>query len=399
MLLPGAFDPLLAFMKANTPGVFPAAVVMVAQGGKTVFHQACGFLDPDKNERPAQLETLFDLASLTKLFTAVAFMRLVEVGHTGLDEPVGQVIPEFSGIRAVGPGEDPILKIATPPEARFAGYPVNLDSITFRQLLTHTAGLAPWRSIFQVGGNPVPTPLPHQVRPEVRGRRIAAVSTYDFASPPGVHILYSDLGFILLGEALARLEGKDLESCLQDLIFEPLGLHNTVFNPLAKGFSPNGIAPTEVCAWRGRRLLGEVDDENAAGLGGVSGHAGLFSTAREVAKLGQLFLPSGGSTARHILQPATLVEMGREHAALEGLRRGLAWMLWTPENCSCGSRFGPNSFGHTGFTGTSLWIDPDRELLVAALTNRVYYGRDPGGIQAFRPRLHDLIAHIISEEG
>jgi len=396
---PDAFEPLRAFLNASTPAVFPAAVVLVIQGGRTLFHQAFGFLDPDENKRPAQLETLFDLASLTKLFTAVAFMRLVEAGRVGLDTPVGQVLPEFNGTRVVGPGEDPILKIVTPPEARFAGQPVDLAGITFWHLLTHTAGLAPWRSLYQVGSNPAPIPLPHQVSAVVRAQRMAAVSSYDFASLPGARILYSDLGLILLGEALARLAGRDLESCLQTLVIEPLGLHNTIFNPLAKGISPYAIAPTEVCAWRGRRLVGEVDDENAAGLGGVSGHAGLFSTAGDVAHLGQLFLPASGPAERKILQPATLAEMTRQQVQGEGLRRGLAWVLWTPEGCSCGSRFGPNSFGHTGFTGTSLWIDPQRELLVVALTNRVYHGRDQRNIAAFRPRLHDLIASIITQQG
>jgi len=135
--------------------------------------------------------------------------------------------------------------------------------------------------------------------------------------------------------------------------------------------------------------------ENAASLGGISGHAGLFSTAAEVALLGQLYLRQGKWNNRHLLSSETVAAMTMEQTALDGQRRGLAWVLWTPQNCTCGGAFGPRSFGHTGFTGTSLWVDPERDLLVVALTNRVYHGRDPAAISQFRPRLHDLVVNAL----
>ena len=394
MLPEARFAPLLEFLHAQVPAVFPAAAVLVAWRGQTVFHAAVGWLDHSVHSLPAEVSTRFDLASLTKLFTSAAFMRLVDAGQVTLDAPVSATLPEFSGRRVVGPGEDPLRKLATPADPRYAGQPVDLAQITFRHLLTHTAGLAPWRSIYAVAGNPGPVPFPYTVSPALRSQRISAVAAYDFAAPPGRHILYSDLGFILLGEAVARLYGQDLETSLRALVFEPLGLVSVVYNPLEKGLSPQSLAPTEICTWRGRRLLGEVDDENAAGLGGVAGHAGLFATVQDLARLGQACRPG-----TPFLQPATLAEMTRPQVELDGLRRGLGWLLWTPTDCSCGSGFSPQSFGHTGFTGTSLWIDPQRDLLVATLTNRVYHGRQyPTSILAFRPALHDRIIQLIDSQ-
>jgi CubicO group peptidase (beta-lactamase class C family) len=178
-------------------------------------------------------------------------------------------------------------------------------------------------------------------------------------------------------------------------LFQPLGLARTGFNPLAAGIPAGQVAPTERCDWRGRRLSGEVDDENAASLGGISGHAGLFSTAAEVARLGQLYLRQGEWQGAQLLSGETVAGMVGEQVSLNGLRRGLAWVLWTAQDCACGAAFGRRSFGHTGFTGTSLWIDPQRELLVVALTNRVYHGRDPLAIQRFRPRLHELAVSAV----
>jgi CubicO group peptidase (beta-lactamase class C family) len=217
------------------------------------------------------------------------------------------------------------------------------------------------------------------------------VYAYELASPPREQILYSDLGFILLGASLERLSGLPLESCLRELVFAPLGLEAITFNPLAKGIPREAVAPTEICGWRGRRLWGEVDDENAAALGGAAGHAGLFATAAEVAGLGQVYLDRVKSRGREFLTPETALEITREQVRQDGLRRGLAWVLQTAEACSCGRLFSASSFGHTGFTGTSLWVDPARELVVALLTNRVYYGRANTSIQEFRPWLHDQV--------
>jgi len=383
-------------MRGALGAVFPAAALIVARGGGVVLHRAYGFLDPETRECPAHTACLFDLASVTKLFTATAFMTLVENGRVSLDTSVAEVLPEFTGVRPIGPTEDPLSKEPVPTDPAFSGEDVDATHVTFWHLLTHTSGLAAWRSLYRENEEASAPPLPHQVSRDLRKRRIAAIhERYGFAYPPGSRMVYSDLGVILLGEAVARLYGGHLESAIQDAVLRPLGLRDTSFNPLAENTSMARIVPTEFCAWRRRRCIGEVHDENAASLGGVAGHAGLFSTAWDVSVLGQTYLNQGRYGDARILSAEAAAEMTRTHVNFDDNPRGLGWLQRSQGWSSSGRKFGPRSYGHTGFTGTSLWIDPDRELVVALLTNRVYYGRDPEGIVGFRPRLHDAVVEAL----
>jgi len=390
-------------MQSGVGCIFPAAVLHVRQGGTTIFERAYGYLDPETGHRPTQAGSLFDLASLTKLFTATTFIRLVEAGRVTLTTPVAEVLPEFAGRRPIGPSEDPLASATIPPDPQFAGQEVDAGTVTFWHLLTHTSGLAAWRSLYreEAGSREQETgvPLPHLVPAELRARRIGAIyRQYGFAYPPGARVVYSDLGFILLGEAIAHLAGVPLEVYLRRAVLEPLGLRKTTYNPLAHGFSPEEIVPTELCAWRHRRCMGEVHDENSASLGGVAGHAGLFSTAAEVAALGQLYLDGGVYNGVRLLAPETVAEMVRVQVGGDEDPRGLGWHQRSADYASSGHGFSPRSFGHTGFTGTSLWVDPDRELVVALLTNRVYYGRDPQPIMDLRPRLHDAVITNLADQ-
>jgi CubicO group peptidase (beta-lactamase class C family) len=361
--------------------VFPAAQVHIRHRGQTVFARAYGYLDPETRERPAQLDTLFDLASVTKLFVVTAFMTLVEAGEVGLDQPVSTVLPEFSGERPIRPYEDP-LKLGQFVEVVTESGNVDAGQITFRHLLTHTSGLPAWRPIWQ------------QATAEI-GRKMA-LGTH-FAYRPGMRTVYSDVGLILLGMAIERLSGQGLEQAVRQRVTAPLGLGRTGYLPIVgrraldapEALAPSNIAPTELCRWRGRRIVGEVHDENAASLGGVAGHAGLFSTADEVALFGQSFL----SAAR--LRPDTVAEMTRLQAQDGAVRRGLGFALWSPDPEASGNAFSQSAYGHTGFTGTSVWIDPERELIVACNTNRVYFGRDADGILAFRVALHRAIVQLL----
>ena len=386
-------------MRDGLDTVFPAAALLVARHGRVVFDRPYGFLDPETRQRPARSDSLFDLASVAKLFTATAFMTLVEAGRVGLDTPVGDVLLEFKGVRPIGPTEDPLTKVPVPADPTYAGQEVDTRQVTFWHLLTHTSGLAAWRSLYRENGEAGDAvPMPHDVPAEKRARRVAAIhGLYGFAYPPGQHMVYSDLGLILLGEAVARLTGTLLEACVQQRVLEPLGLTHTTYNPLACGVPAERIVPTDFCAWRQRRCIGEVHDENAASLGGVAGHAGLFGTAWEVAVLGQTFLNGGSYGNARILSPDTVTEMTRVHVDFEDNPRGLGWLRRSHGWSSSGRWFSPRSYGHTGFTGTSLWIDPDRALLVVLLTNRVYYGRDSEGIVDFRPRLHDAVAEALRQ--
>ncbi len=384
-------------MRGGLDSVFPAAALLVARHGGVVFHRAYGYLDPATRHRPTQMASLFDLASVTKLFTVTAFMTLVEAGRVSLDTPLTNVLTEFSGVRPIGPTEDPLTRTPLPADPAFAGQEVDAQEVTFWHLLTHTSGLAAWRSLYRENDEQDDdVPLPHRVSAEKRARRVAAIhQRYGFAYPPGQRVVYSDLGIILLGEAVACLAGTSLEAYVRQAVLEPLGLIRTTYNPLAHGVPPGWIVPTEFCAWRQRRCVGEVHDENAASLGGVAGHAGLFSTAWEVAVLGQTCLSGGSLGGTRILSPQTVSEMTRVQVNLADNPRGLGWARRSQEWSTSGRLFGPRSYGHTGFTGTSLWVDPDRALVVVLLTNRVYYGRDPAGITDFRPRLHDAVVEAI----
>jgi serine-type D-Ala-D-Ala carboxypeptidase len=374
--MPHDFSAVDVVIRVALERVFPSAQVVVLHTGQVQFAASYGWLDPETRRQPVNADTLFDLASVTKLFTVTAFMALVEAGRVGLDQAVQTVLPGFGGSRPIRPYEDPLapgrwVQVETGTEAA----EVDASAVTFRHLLTHTSGLPAWRPLYR--------------EPSPDAARRMALGTF-FSYPVGSRTVYSDIGLILLGLSIEWLTGLPLDQAIARLVTDPLGLHQTRFLPVG-GTVTVQAAPTEECRWRGRRIVGEVHDENAAGLGGVAGHAGLFSTAEDVARLGQMYLERG----RPILQPSTVAEMTRLQAQDGDVRRGLGFALWSPDPEASGNAFGPAAFGHTGFTGTSLWIDPSRELVVAVMTNRVYYGRDAGGILAFRVSLHRAIVEAV----
>jgi CubicO group peptidase (beta-lactamase class C family) len=217
---------------------------------------------------------------------------------------------------------------------------------------------------------------------------------YPFVSTPDGIVRYSDIGLMLLGEAVARLHGAgDLEAAIAARVLPTLAPHRIVFNPLQHGIAREKIAPTEDDpTWRKRRVWGEVHDENACGVGGVAGHAGLFATAQAVAAFGQACLDM---SARFGLSPALTQEALSLQAESDGQRRGLGFALKAAHDSSAGDHMSMRTFGHTGFTGTSLWIDPDTRLVVALLTNSVYPGRAHGGTHEFRREVHNAIAETV----
>jgi CubicO group peptidase (beta-lactamase class C family) len=368
-----------AIMLDAVPRVAPAAQLVVRWRGELELEQAYGWLDPEARLRPADATTLFDLASVSKLFVATTFMTLVDTGAAALDQPISSVLPELQGRRPIQPYEDPLAPGGYVSVAQPAGL-VDVGAITFRQILSHTSGLPAWRPLFR------------------QGSRQAAwhmALTTACAYPTGTQVLYSDIGLILLGLAIERLADAPLGRAVAERVTGPLRLSHTRYLPIGEARPPANIAPTELCGWRGRRVVGEVHDENAASLGGVAGHAGIFSTAADIAALGQFFLAGG----RPLLRAGTVAEMTREQASHGGLRRGLGFVLWSPDPEASGNPFSQQAFGHTGFTGTSLWIDPQRSLVVALLTNDVYYGRVGRGIGSLRVALHRAVVEAIDQAG
>ena len=315
--------------------ITPGAQLVIRHKGKVVYDTAMGFLDPETMTRPVNAKTLFDLASLTKLFTTTAFMTLVEQGEASLDDPVCNVLPEFSGMRPIQPYENPLDWGKTVSVTEQPGT-VDASRITFRNLLTHNSGLPAWRAF--------------KDQPDAESAIWLALDTF-FSYPTGERVVYSDVGLILLGLALSKLAGSSLDEIIYQRVTKPLGL-SAHFQPAASLQSTQNIAPTEFCKWRGRRIVGEVHDESAWRLGGVAGHAGLFAHARDVAAFGQSFLDAS------LLQRETIAEMTRLQAEFESTRRGLGLALWSPDPEASSNPFSSATFGHTGFTGTCLWIDP-----------------------------------------
>ena len=370
---------------------FPACAVAVRVGGVPLVERAWGACE----DAPAHTHTWFDLASITKLFTATAFLGLVGEGRIGLDDPLVSVVPEFAAGRARPPeaGQDPHTLLRQPlSESGFAD--VDPGSITFRQLLTHTAGLQAWRDLFlQI--DPMPGAQCRQGEAARAQRALALICGFGFAAAPGTRVLYSDLGFILLGVVVARLCGLPLEAAIRARVIDRLSCGDLDFNPLDSArMRRDAIAPTELDArWRGRRVRGEVHDENACAMGGVAGHAGLFGHAAAVAAFGEAWRDD---PQRVFGIPAHLArEACAQQVHTGAQRRGLGFALKSPDAPSCGDLFSQASFGHTGYTGTSLWIDPQRGLVVACLTNAVYYGREMSALQPFRRALHDCLVRAV----
>jgi CubicO group peptidase (beta-lactamase class C family) len=290
-------------------------------------------------------ETIFDLASLTKVIaTASIAMRLVSDGWLSLEAPAAELVPAFrEGDRA---------------------------SVTIRHLLTHSSGLPAHARLWE----------------STRGRDAyeRALASLPLERAPGAASVYSDPGFLVLGFAIEALARAPL-----DAQFEPIAetLGDVMYLPPAELI--HQIAPTGFDPWRGRLLRGEVHDENAAALGGVAPHAGLFGTARGVGEFARLVLRTFGE-GTILGTPATMREFARR-SAVPGSSRALGWDTMLPTS-SCGTRLSPTAIGHTGFTGTSLWIDEESDLYVVLLTNRVHPTREHNALAALRPKVHDAVA-------
>lgn len=392
-----AFEAIEQVIKANLGRVFPGAALVVVRDGEALLNRAWGFVDPDAGAAPVQTDSLFDLASVTKVFTVTALLGLLDAQRIPLDTPLVELVPEFgaSGPRPVDGGQDPHTRVLLPVDAARQGMRVDPRRVTLWHLLTHTSGLAPWRAVYEAAG-PVPAP-PDAPEPVHRAERwsnaLRALCGYPFVSEPDGVVRYSDLGLLLLGEVVRRLSGMELDEAIQARVLQPLGLQSPVFNPMRSGRDRHTILPTEYDAnWRGRRAWGEVHDENACGVGGVAGHAGLFSAARDVAALGQAWLDED---ARLAIAPDVMRAAKQEQAATDELRRGLGWQIRARAGANAGDVMSEDTFGHTGFVGNSLWIDPQRRLVIATLTNAVYYGRAFDGLYEFRRALHDTIARLV----
>ncbi|MEJ2581599.1 MAG: serine hydrolase, partial [Acidobacteriota bacterium] len=337
-------------------GAFPGGVVAVGHRGALVHLHPFGKLSYDDDAPAVTADTIYDLASLTKVVaTTTMAMIMVDEGRLDLDEKVQDYLPLFQG-----PGK---------------------NKVTVRHLLTHRSGIDWWAPLYK-----------ELQGPEAYLQRIQGMA---LVYEPGTDYKYSDLGMILLGEILQRVSGQPLEEFVRERVFEPLKMTDTLYRPGAD-LLPR-IAPTEYDDWRGRMIRGDVHDENAFALGGVAPHAGLFSTAGDLARFAQM-LVNGGVLEHHRIISRETVGLFTRKAGDEGSTRALGWDTKSPENSTAGSYFSPRSFGHTGFTGTSIWIDPDRELFLILLTNRVHPTRENQLIREARPAVADAVVNALTDE-
>jgi CubicO group peptidase (beta-lactamase class C family) len=348
-------------------GDFPSAVYVVAAHGRAIFADALGDAVREPESRPATLETIYDLASLTKpVITGLICAQLVELGELTLDSSVANYLLEFDRPDKSG--------------------------ITIRELLTHTSGLPAWRPLYLLAGE--------------KESALASIANEALDARPGERVTYSDLGFIVLGFLLDRLLGRRLDELAFNRIIKPLELQHTFFNPVAA--TQTGVAACEtgnayerdMCeksvsvesiasyrGWRKEVVWGNVHDGNAHFLGGMAGHAGLFSTAHETLRLANQFI--AGKSQLLSSETCKLFQQNMTEGMNEA--RSFAWQLAATKDSTAGPSLPSDAFGHTGFTGTSCWIDAHRERVFILLTNRTHARALPfANINAVRREFHNL---------
>jgi CubicO group peptidase (beta-lactamase class C family) len=368
-----------ALDKAIEGAQIPGAVILaqMPKAGELMEFQTVRGMAVVQPERiPMARETIFDLASLTKpIVTMTSVLLLVAEGKLELDAPVAKVLPAFAER--------------------------DKEEVTLRQLLSHSSGLRPWRGFHETllkkerktGERLIGTV---EGRDWILDRVIRSALVHE----PGAAAVYGDLDFIVLGAVVEAVSGQSLDVFCQERIVDPLGLHDTRVHPQlrvegddAPAAIPHDrlrqIAATESCAWRDRILWGEVHDPNASAMGGVAGHAGLFSSADDVMKFAKVWLDVWHGRS-DLLPQAAVREFSRRQDGPEGSDWALGWDTPTPGQSSSGTQFSETSIGHLGFTGTSVWIDLEKEAIVVMLTNRVHLIAKKSRFE-LRPIVHDFV--------
>src|SRR6266700_4496657 len=333
---------------------FPCGSVAVTHLGKLVALKALGGFTYEQHSPLAEIDNVFDVASVSKVVATTAMaVVLYERGLLDLEMPIVSVLPEFSG-----------------SDLRRA-------EVTVRMLLTHSSGLPAYEKLF--------------LRVKNRQELLAAAFTTPVTADPGTRAEYSDIGFIILGAALERIADEPLDRFCQREVFGPLGMSRTTFNPPAS-WRASFVPTADDRTFRRRVIHGEVQDENASVLGGVAGHAGVFSTVQDIAIFAQAMLNGGAPIVRR----ETLAQFTRRESSPVGTSRALGWD--TPSTPSqSGKYFSSCSCGHLGYTGTSLWIDPERQLSVTFLTTRTWPDCKNEAIKQVRPQIHDTIIEALEK--
>jgi len=339
--------------QAVSDSVFPGAVLLFGIDDSFLYSKAFGHYTYDKTSKPISTNSIFDLASVSKVIgTTSAAMILVDQNKLNLDEKVITYLPEFNNN--------------------------GKEIITIRNLLVHNSGLAAFKKYYDE----------FSTAEEV----INDIMNLELIYEPGSKYVYSDLGMITLQKVIEKISGKSLDKFLEENLFQPLGMNSTMYNPSNE--IKQYCVPTELDDfWRMRQLQGEVHDERAYMLNGVAGHAGLFSTAEDLSKFVRMLLNDGEFNHNKVIKKETIDEWTTKQSSQSD--RGLGWDTKSEEKSSSGKYFSMNSFGHTGYTGTSIWVDKESKLFVILLSNRVHPTRANRKIIKFRPKIHDAISQSI----
>jgi serine-type D-Ala-D-Ala carboxypeptidase len=352
--------------KGLTEGVYPGAVLLVASHGQINIIKVVGNRSIIPDVLPMKKDTIFDLASLTKpLATTLAVMKLVDEARIGLDEPLSGIIRSFP------PGDK--------------------KDLTVRSILCHCAGLKDWMPFY-----PDIINFEEGLRKSaLRERIIEEPLLY----PPGRQCLYSDLGFMLLEWVVEEASGETLRDFVHEKFYRPLGLKRTFLSKGDTQFDRDEYAATEDCPWRKRVIQGDVHDENAYAAGGYSGHAGLFGTAEEIFTIADMLKGHYLGKRNDFFSPDIVREFFTRQEIVKGSTWAMGWDTPSAKDSSAGRFISANSVGHLGFTGTSLWMDLDKDVIAIFLSNRIHPGRDNVKIKPFRPLLHDLVFYDASIPG
>jgi CubicO group peptidase (beta-lactamase class C family) len=332
---------------------FPGAVVLIWKDGKTIYEKAYGTFTYETHSPKVTTNTIYDLASITKVVaTTTAAMICYDRKLFSLDDKVAKYIPEF--------GTN------------------GKENITIKNLLLHNTGLPAWKKFYE--------------RELKYDDVVNEIYSSELEYETGTKMVYSDLGIITLGKIIEKVTGKSLDTFCNDEIFIPLKMETTFYNP--ENAIKKFCAPTEIDNyWRNKTLQGEVHDETSAMLNGVAGHAGLFSIASDIAKLMEVLMNDGKLNGKQFIDKNSIKLFTTRYN--DQSTRALGWDTKSETNSSAGDLFSSTSFGHTGFTGTSIWADPERNLFVVFLTNRVYPTRENYKIQKVRPQLHNAVINSL----
>jgi len=333
---------------------FPGCAISVGYNSKLIFEQSFGNFTYDSNSQKVEVNSIYDLASVTKVIaTTTTAMVLYDQGRLGLDQKVVEIVPEFQG--------------------------ENKENVTIRHLLTHTSGLPGWVRFY--------------LDLEGKERIVREICDIELINEPGTTYVYSDLGMIMMQKILETIAHKSLDLLVRDYITIPLNMNRTFYNPDSS--LKNQIVPTEVSEWHQKLVHGFVHDENTYVMGGVSGHAGLFSTIQDLSIFCQMYLNGGQYNNRRILKSETIDLFTNRQNIIEGSTRALGWDTRSEQHSMAGEFMSMQAFGHSGFTGTTVWIDPENQVFVVLLSNRVYPTRENRKISQLRPIVHNHVMKAI----